>query len=99
MSGLTGSGNDKSQSGGIADTLTDTTKGVTSTLGNATGGVTETAGGILGAAGKGLGSTVEGTTGSDTLGKPLSSVGQGLEDGSKSIGGGVKDAGKFGDKK
>ena len=97
MSGLTGGG-DKGE-GGITDTVMGAAKGVTSTAGNATGGVTETVGGVAGSAGKGLGSTVEGTTGSEQLGKPLSSVGEGAEGGTKSVGGGLKDAGNLGDKK
>ena len=95
---LTGNSGDKSSGGGITDTVTDSAKGVTSTVGNLAGGVSETVGGVAGSAGKGLGDTVGNTTGQEQLGKPLSGVGQGLEDGGKGVGGGVKDAGNFGGK-
>lgn len=69
---------------------------MTSTIGNTAGGVVNTGGAVTGAAGRGLGETVEGATGS--AGRPVGkAVGDGattVEDGAHKAAREVKNAGQ-----
>ncbi|KAK5127966.1 hypothetical protein LTR85_005083 [Meristemomyces frigidus] len=73
-------------------------KGVTGTLyqlGNLTGGISKTAGGLVGSAGKGLGDTINNTTGTKAAGDGLQSVTGGIEDAGNSAGKGAENAGQW----
>ena len=64
-------------------------------MGNAAGGVTRTVGGLLGAAGRGVGDTINNTTGTKAVGDGLKSVTDGIEDGGNQVGKGFENAGQW----
>lgn len=63
-------------------------------VGNALGGITKTAGGLVGAAGRGVGETINSTTGTKAVGDGLQGITGGIEDGANSVGKGVENAGQ-----
>ncbi|THY01509.1 hypothetical protein D6D03_05735 [Aureobasidium pullulans] len=83
-------GDDKNS--GVAGGVT----AVTSTVGNGVGGLLGTVGSVTGAAARGIGGTVTGVTGNagKPLGDALTSLGNGVEDGTNSIKKGVESAGQ-----
>nr|OQO30205.1 hypothetical protein B0A51_01353 [Rachicladosporium sp. CCFEE 5018] len=72
----------------------DAVKTGTSTLGNAFGGLSKAVGGTVGAAGRGVGDTINNTTGTKAVGDGLQSLTGGVEDGANSVGKGVENAGQ-----
>ena len=64
-------------------------------VGNLAGGLTKTVGGVLGTAGRGLGQTINNTTGTKVVGDGLQSVTNGVEDGGHRIGRAAEDAGQW----
>ncbi|KAK4897002.1 hypothetical protein LTR27_005249 [Elasticomyces elasticus] len=73
-----------------ACTYTDMSK-----LGNAAGGLSKTLGGVVGATGKGIGNTINDTTGTKAAGDGLQGVTGGIEDGANSAGKGAENAGQW----
>lgn len=63
-------------------------------LGNAVGGITKTAGGLVGTAGKGVGDTINNTTGTKAVGDGLQGITGGIEDAGNSAAKGVENAGQ-----
>jgi len=59
------------------------------------GGVVNTAGAVVGTAGRGIGSTVNNTTGTRVVGDSLVGVTDGVEQGATSVGKGVENAGQW----
>lgn len=53
------------------------------------------AGGVVGAAGRGVGDTINSTTGTKAVGDGLQSVTGGVENGAKSLGKGAENAGQW----
>jgi hypothetical protein len=58
------------------------------------GGISRTAGGLVGTAGRGLGQTINNTTGTKAVGDGLQSLTNGLEDGVANVARGVEDGSK-----
>lgn len=83
---------DNKKNEGISGSVT----AVTSTVGNGVGGLLGTVGGIVGATGRGLGETVTGVTGNagKPIGDALSSLGNGVQDGTNRVTTGVENAGE-----
>ncbi|KAH8834023.1 hypothetical protein DL96DRAFT_1579176 [Flagelloscypha sp. PMI_526] len=69
--------------------------GVTSTVGNGVGGLVGTVGGVVGETGRGLGSTVNKTTGTKPVGDALNSLTGGVESGGRGVQDALEDAGKW----
>jgi hypothetical protein len=63
-------------------------------VGNAFGGLSKAAGGVVGAAGRGVGDTINNTTGTKAVGDGLQSLTGGGEDGANSVGKGMENAGE-----
>lgn len=66
----------------------------TSQLGTAVGGISRTAGGLVGTAGRGLGQTINNTTGTKAVGDGLQGLTNGVEDGVANLARGVEDGSK-----
>lgn len=83
---------DNNKNSGVSGAAT----AVTSTVGNGVGGLSRTIGGIVGATGRGLGDTVTGVTGQygKPVGDALTSLGNGVQDGTTNVAHGVEEAGK-----
>jgi hypothetical protein len=65
-----------------------------SQLGAAVGGLSRTAGGLVGTAGRGLGQTINNTTGTKAVGDGLQGLTNGVEDGVANVARGVEDGSK-----
>lgn len=59
------------------------------------GGITKTAGGIVGTAGRGVGDTINNTTGTKAVGDGLQSLTGGIEDAGNTAGKGAENAGQW----
>jgi hypothetical protein len=70
------------------------TSDTTSQLGTAVGGISRTAGGLVGTAGRGLGQTINNTTGTKAVGDGLQGLTNGVEDGVANLARGVEDGSK-----
>ena len=57
--------------------------------------MTKTAGGIIGTAGRGVGETINSTTGTKAVGDGLQSITGGVENGANSAGKGAENAGQW----
>ena len=55
----------------------------------------KTVGGVVGSAGKGLGDTINNTTGTKAVGDGLKGVTDGIDSGSQSVGKGAENAGQW----
>lgn len=64
-------------------------------VGNLVGGVAKTVGGVVGTAGRGLGQTINNTTGTKVVGDSLQGVTDGIESGSNAVGKGAENAGQW----
>jgi hypothetical protein len=64
-------------------------------LGNAVGGITKTAGGIVGTAGRGVGDTINNTTGTKAVGDGLQGLTGGIENAGNTAGKGAENAGQW----
>lgn len=64
-------------------------------FGTAVGGITRTAGNVVGAAGKGVGDTINNTTGTKQVGDGLQSLTNGVDDGANRLGKGAENAGEW----
>lgn len=65
-----------------------------SQLGTAVGGISRTAGGLVGTAGRGVGQTINNTTGTKAVGDGLQGLTNGIEDGVANVARGVEDGSK-----
>ena len=57
--------------------------------------MSKTAGGVVGTAGRGLGDTINNTTGTKAVGDGLQSLTDGIESGANSVGKGTEKAGEW----
>ena len=64
-------------------------------VGNALGGITKTAGGLVGTAGRGVGETINNTTGTKAVGDGLQGLTGGIENAGNSAGKGAENAGQW----
>ncbi|PPJ51155.1 hypothetical protein CBER1_08540 [Cercospora berteroae] len=67
---------------------------VTGTVGTVVGGVSRTVGGVVGALGRGVGDTINNTTGTKAVGDRLQGITNGVEDGAAKVAKGVEDGTK-----